>query len=47
VPGHWEGDTIAGKGGKSQIGTLAERMTRFPMLVPLPAGKSRTRSRTR
>ncbi len=40
VPGHWEGDMVMGKNSKSQVLTLAERASRFCLIIALPDGRT-------
>jgi len=39
VPGHWEGDLVIGKAGKTAMGTLVERKSRYLVPVALPDGR--------
>ncbi len=39
-PGHWEGDLIVGRYGRSHLVTLVERHSRYLLVLPLPDARS-------
>ena len=40
IPGHWEADLIKGKGNKSAVATLVERVSRLTIMAELPNAKA-------
>jgi transposase, IS30 family len=42
VPGHWEGDLLLGKDGRSAIATLVERSTRYVLLARVSDQRAET-----
>lgn len=46
VPGHWEGDLIIGKDGKSAIGTVVERHSNYLFLIWMDPAKDRVEALT-
>jgi IS30 family transposase len=46
ITGHWEGDLLMGKGGRSAIGSLVEQSSRLVVLVHLPSGRTAEAVRT-
>jgi hypothetical protein len=42
VPGHWEGDLLVGRYGRSHMVTLVERHSRYLLVLPLLDATTRT-----
>jgi IS30 family transposase len=40
APGHWEGDLLVGRYGRSHLVTLVERHSRYLLVLPLPDARS-------
>lgn len=39
LPGHWEGDLVIGRAGRTAMATLVERVSRYAVALALPAGR--------